>query len=124
MARTTATAVKKIIDTDLTDGIVEAYIDDASALVDQQLTNEGLGSTLLTSIEKWLAAHMIATSRERMAKKEGAGGASIEYTGKFGEGLAATPYGQQVRELDTTGKLASLGRKVASFKSIKSFKDD
>jgi len=120
MGRVTATEVKEILDnSSLTDTIVDAYILGANALVNSAL---GTGeSALLTEIERWLAAHMIASSRERMAQKEGAGGAYIEYTGKSGEELSSTPYGQMVLTLDTTGAMASLGLKKASIKAVESF---
>jgi hypothetical protein len=65
---------------------------------------------------------MITVTRERMAKKEGAGGASIEYVGNYGEGLSSTPYGQMVMILDTTGAMASLALKQVKITSITSFK--
>ena len=70
MARTNATDVKVVLDTDLSDSIVNAFITDASALVTEVLTGSGLSSTILTSIEKWLTAHMIAMSRDRQASEK------------------------------------------------------
>lgn len=118
MARTTAAEVKQILDTDLSDAIVDAYIVGANAMVTDALSSSGLSDTLLEEIERWLSAHMIASTRERMAEKEGAGGASITYTGKYGEQLASTPYGQQVLILDTTGTMASLGKKKAVLAAV------
>ena len=120
MARVTATEVKQILDdSELDDTIVDAFIKGANALVNQSL---GTGtSDLLTEIERWIAAHLIASTRERQAKKEGAGGASIEYTGVYGSNLALTSYGQMALTLDTTGVLASLGGKSAKITAIKSF---
>lgn len=124
MARTTATAVKQILTTSLTDTVVEAYIDDASAMVDEVFEDDtDIGSTLLTAIEKWLTAHMIASTQERFGKEEGAGGAYIKYTGVYGEGLRSTPYGQMVMNLDTTGLMAATGGKGATIKAIHSFED-
>ena len=64
---------------------------------------------------------MIASTRERMAKSEAAGGASITYLGEAGKALESTPYGQMVLTLDTTGAMASLGLKKASIYAVKSF---
>ena len=103
----------------LTDSEIQAYITDANVLVNDLLTNSGLSTGLLKAIEKWLTAHMIASTRMRMAAREGAGGASITYTGTFGEGLKSTPYGQHVIALDTTGAFASLALKRASITAVK-----
>ena len=118
--RVTATEVKEILDNSaLSDTIVDAYILGANSLVNSVL---GTGDTaLLKEIERWMAAHMIASSRERMAQKEGAGGAYIEYTGTSGQELRSTPYGQMVLTLDTSGEMASLGLKKASIYAVKSF---
>jgi hypothetical protein len=112
--------VKQILDNSaLSDTIVDAYIVGANALVNDIL---GTGtSTLLTEIEKWLTAHMISCTRERMAKREAAGGASIEYTGVYGENLSSTSYGQMVMTLDTTGAMAALGGKSVEIYAITSF---
>ena len=118
--RVTAAEVKVILDnTVLSDTDILAYAAGANALVNEVL---GTGTEdLLTEIEKWLTAHLITISRERQALKEGAGGASITYTGNFGVGLQSTSYGQMVLVLDTTNALAALGGKAARIIAIKSF---
>ena len=117
--RVTATEVKAIIDTTLMDSIINTYIVGANTLVNVAL---GEGTTdILKHIELWLSAHLIAVSRERMAKKEEAGTAKIEYIGTYGEGLNSTPYGQMVMVFDTTGAMATLMLKKASIYAIKSF---
>lgn len=113
--------VSNILETgELTDNKILAYITDANAMVNDLLLNSGLASSLLTAIEKWLAAHMIASTRIRMAASEGAGGASITYTGIWGEGLRSTPYGQQVLALDSTGTFANMYMRKASLTAVKS----
>ena len=119
MARTTVNGVKAILDdTELSDAVIESFINSANVLVTNALGTSTLSASVLAEIEKWLAAHMIATTRERMAIQEEAGGAKIKYTGEFGAGLSSTTYGQMVLTLDTTGKLASLGRKQASIFAV------
>jgi hypothetical protein len=110
MARTTAAEVKMINGSTLSDEIVNAYITSANIFVTNSLGTT-LDEDVLTQIEMWLTAHMIAVTRERIAKKEGAGGAEIEYAGSFGENLKSTGYGQMACTLDTTGVLAGLGDK-------------
>ena len=120
--RTTAVEVIAIMGTELSSTIVDAYIPGANIMVTNVLNSSGLNDDTLAPIETWLTAHMIASTRERLAKKEGAGGASIEYTGNFNfSGLEATTYGQMVEVLDTTGKMKELAKKSASTFAITSF---
>lgn len=109
MARTSISEVKNIIDTDLTDPQVQSYIDTATAFIDTTIAGK-LGSTILAQIEKWLTAHFIASTQERMPQKAGAGPASITFFGNEGMALNGTPYGQQVVALDSTGTLSSLSQ--------------
>jgi hypothetical protein len=120
MPRTTATEVKKILDsTALSDTDIDSYIVTANVLVNDVL---GTGTTdLLTEIEKWLTAHLIVSTRERQAESEEAGGAKIKYTGKYDAGLKSTTYGQMVLTLDTTGKMATLSGRAAKITAVKSF---
>lgn len=122
MARVTIAEVKEIMPTlTLDDTNIAAFILGATTLVDQVLSSSGLGTDLLKEIERWLTAHMISLGPERMAKKEGAGGAEIEYVGVFGEGLKSTTYGQMVIAMDTSGSMAALAGKTVSITAIKSF---
>jgi len=118
MARVTALEVKDILDTDLSDSVVEAFINDASNLIDELFEDEtGVSDELLASIEKWVAAHFVAI-RDQRPKSEKVGDASITYHGTSGKGLEFTPYGQQALLLDTTGRLKSIGGKRATFKAV------
>jgi len=121
MARVTIAEVKLIIDTSLEDTNVTAYITAANALVTDVLASSGLGDDLLKEIERWLTAHLIAATQERQSKKEEAGGAKVEYTGVYGDGLKLTSYGQMVLTLDSSGLMASLGGRSATVFAIPSF---
>jgi len=122
MARTTATAVKQIIDTDLTDTEIEAFIAGATEVVTEIVGSDtSLSSDLKTEIERWLTAHMIASTREQQLSKAKAGPAEATFQGKTGLGLDGTMYGQTVKVLDTTGKFAALGGKGASMTAVRSF---
>ena len=126
MARTTVDEVKNILDdTSLSDAIITSYIDDANVFVTDSLTGKGLSTDMMTKIEKWITAHMISVTRERMAAKEGAGGAEITYTGKWGAGLASSPYGQMAINLDTSNTLLALveGKRTATSRAVVSFDD-
>ena len=119
-ARVSATAVKDIIDTDLTVGQINAFINAANLVVTTQLASAGLGETLLTEIEKWLTAHLLSTRDQRTESESvgGGGGYSVRFQGKTSMGLDATIYGQQVKLLDTSGTLARLGLKTARLNVI------
>lgn len=125
MPRTTAIKVKEILSTTLSDAIVDAFILGANEIVTQVLGDDtDLTDAHKAEVERWLSAHLIASTRERQAKQEGAGGANITYQGETGiAGLSGTMYGQQAMLLDTTGKLAlSDGvKKQASVYAVPSF---
>jgi hypothetical protein len=123
MARTTPAEVKRIIDTDLTDDDVNAYISGATEIVTSILgTDTTISDELKCNIEMWLAAHLIASTREQQIQSAGAGGAKVTYQGQTGIGLNATLYGQQVLVMDTTGKMAAaLSKQKASITAITSF---
>jgi len=112
----TATQVKQIIETDLSDDIITAYITSASTLVDSILTD--MPSSLLDEIKRWFTAHLIACTRERQPQQAEAGPTSITFQGETGFGLDATLYGQQVKVLDYTGRLASLGLRKAAIRAV------
>ena len=70
MARTTATEVKEIIKTKLTEAEVTPYVTSANILVTQVLGSSGLGFDVLREIERWVSAHMIAVTKTRQATDE------------------------------------------------------
>lgn len=114
-ALTEPSDIKEIIDTDLDGDALNPFINAAVALMqDRDLAGQGMGTALLTEIEKWLAAHFVAIFDPRV-KSESVGGewqASYQI-GKEGAGLKATVYGQQAIMLDTSGTLASVGQERA-----------
>ena len=110
--RTNITDVRSIIPaTAVMDADVESYIGAANLFTTNWLGSVGLTEDTLTEIERWMTAHMIASTRDRIGIKEEAGSAKIEYANTFAAGLLSTPYGQMVLSLDTTGTLDSLGQK-------------
>ena len=119
--RTTAQAVLTIMGLTLdnySEEIVNSYITAANRMVTDNLTNKGVATDTLTEIERWIAAHLIAVTQERQSKKEGAGGAFIEYTGKYEEGLRMTSYGQMAISLDYSGTLLNLFKTKAKIFAI------
>ena len=114
MARVIDAEVKQIIDTTID---TNPFIQAANLVVTERLSSQGLDDDLLKEIERWFAAHLVAI-REPQAKAEKTGDSSVTYFGKDGTGLDSTPYGQQVRVLDPTGRMATLGKRVAEMKAF------
>ena len=122
-ARVTATEVKQIIDTDLADSIVDAFILGANSVVTEVLGEDTeLSAAHKKEIERWFTAHLLAATREQQIQKAGADGVDVAYQGKTGMGLQATLYGQQVLAFDTTGKLAAImSKQKASLMAVPNF---
>ena len=122
--RTTVQLVKDILDdTELTDPQLTSYINSANVFVTDTLAGKSLSDVIMAEIERWLSAHLITATRERQAKQEAAGGASITYAGEWGLGLLSTTYGQAAVMMDSSLTLSALakGRSAPSMKAITSF---
>jgi hypothetical protein len=108
--RTTVARVRSIMaEMAILDADIESYIGASNTYVNSRLADAGLAEIVLEEIERWVCAHMIACTRERMASKEAAGSASIEYIGEYTQQLSSTPYGQMAITLDTSGTLLASG---------------
>lgn len=114
-ARVEPDEVKEIIETDLTDSLINAFINSAHYFIQENLLNKGLSANILTQIELWLSAHFLAIRDQRVESESIAGEWQAKYQGKTGMGFEATTYGQQALMLDTTGTLASAGLKAITF---------
>lgn len=111
--RVTAVDVKTIVETDLTDLQIGAFIVTANRVVEDQLVGSALGAETLKEIEQYLAAHFLS-ARDPQAQTEKIGGEyQVTYQGQTGMALASTHYGQTAMSLDTTGALAAAGMKRA-----------
>ena len=118
--RTTPTEVKEIYPTDMLDAAVQKYIDVANLIVTANVTC-GLAAATLEEIERWITAHLIASTQERQTKSERLGEAEVVYSGEYGPGLQSTTYGQTAMMLDTCGGLSSMGKKAIKMTAITSF---
>lgn len=125
MARVTVTEVEEIMEalpSWITDAKITAFITAANLMVtDIYQYSTDASTSLKKEIERWLTAHMLTVSLNRMARREQIGEAEIEYIGRFGEGLKGSPYGQMVLELDTTGLIQKLGKQDITVYAIPSF---
>ena len=121
MARTTAAAVKAIMKTNVTEAQITPFVTDANNFVTATLGTSGLGSDLLASIEKWVCAHMVASTLDRQISEGKGGSASAKFSGQYGANLSSTSYGQTAMVLDTTGTLASMGGRAVQIHAVPSF---
>ena len=122
-ARVTSEEVIEIMDTALDESAVDPYCDSANVFVNATLASQGLTETVLKEIEKLIAAHMVAITKERQSKEEGAGTAFIKYAGEWKQGLSMTSYGQMAITLDPSGTLENIskGKGKASIYAVTSF---
>lgn len=124
MARTTADNVNEVIQSALEDADITALIEHANRIVTARLSGEGLTTTVLTDIETWLTAHLIATGKERAPVSEKIDDTWLTYlqysTKEF---LLSTSYGQMVLLFDTSGKMQEASKQQASITAIKQIND-
>lgn len=113
-SRITVNDLVEIFDTTLTESQLGAFINSAHNLIQANLLNIGLGETILTEIHKYLAAHF-ASLRDQRLQSERVADVSYNYQGKTDMGFQSTFYGQMALALDTSGTLASLALKPATF---------
>lgn len=119
MARVSTAQVRTLIETNLADGEIDEFINTSNIVVNDRLSGEGLGSSLLSEIELYLAAHFVTMREEKGGlDKERFGDATDAYKGEAGTGFSYTRYGQQAMAMDTTGRLASAGKRQALFRTM------
>lgn len=96
---------------------LQAYIDTAHVVVEANLAGSGLSEAELIEIEKYLAAHFWAVANpqaESLEAKNFGRSTRVKYRGQSGMGLDFTSFGQQVKLLDRSGRLAALEWRKAS----------
>ncbi len=122
-ARIEVANVRDILDTNLTDAQLHAYMNAANLTVTNVLGSANLGAETLAAIELWLSAHYAATVDKRPESEKIGDEYQVKYEGKTGMGLKATLYGQQALALDPTGKLAEFGAKQSATLRVTSTSD-
>lgn len=119
MARVTEAEVKELIATSET---ITAQINAANVLVTEVLGSESSITTdHLKEIERYVAAHFVACTIERQASEEKIGATMVKYVGfadRDAKLLSLTSHGQCAIILDTTGRLAQLGKRKARVDTI------
>lgn len=113
--------IMKATTTTLPDATIAPFLAAAGTLLGKIFTDTSvIGVSLLEELEKWLTAHLIASTILRMTSEEKLGDASVKYIGKWESGLSSTPYGQMLLLMDFTGIIAELGKKQAYIYAVKS----
>lgn len=120
MARVTATEVREIITTALTDAQIDAFAAAATLIIDRYATQcTTAGTATLKEIERQTVAHMISGagtqgSGQRIASRT-FGNSSISYQGSSSSlDFSSSQYGQTAMMLDPCGILADFGKPRAS----------
>ena len=114
MARVTEQDVLDIMDNTLDEDEISAHLLSANVFVTATLGDKGLSDEVLAEIERWTTAHMVASTKDRVSKEEGAGGAYIKWAGFWGKNFESTQYGQTALLLDTSGTLVALQKEKSS----------
>lgn len=106
MPRVDEAQVNDIIETTLTVAQITPFLTTANLLVTARLTGAYDDATL-AEIEKYLAAHFLCV-RDPRKKSESIGPADVTWfaTSTVGEGLASSPHGQIVQQLDYKGLIS------------------
>lgn len=107
MARTSESEVKDILDTNLDNTSLSAWIEVANELVDDiAAADSSLTTSRLTKLEKLAAAHL-ASSQDQRFESASSESRSVQYQGETGMGFKGTKHGQAALALDPTGTLAN-----------------
>lgn len=104
VTRTSLLLVCKEIDEDTPETETISFINSAHVLVCNTLDGYGISTTLITEIERYLAAHFAVLAYPSV-QREQIGPMSNSFFGKLGTGLENTRYGQSAIAMDPTGIL-------------------
>lgn len=104
VTRTSLLLVCKEIDEDTPETETISFINSAHVLVCNTLDGYGISTTLITEIERYLAAHFAVLAYPSV-QREQIGPMSNSFFGKLGTGLENTRYGQTAIAMDPTGIL-------------------
>lgn len=93
--------------TELIDDQIKPFLISAERFLDNAIVGHRVSTNLYDELLRWLTAHFITATTDRVTQKEKAGDAEVTYFGEYGMGLESTPYGQMALSLDTSGALAN-----------------
>ena len=115
LALPTATDVRVVITTDLTDPQIDSIIADASLAVESCAALATYTSARQQAIIKWVAAHFInfINGQGGAISLNVLGSSSVAYANAMlGDGLKSSAYGQQALALDPSGCIGKIGSKA------------
>ena len=118
MARTTATIVKQVIKTSLSDTQVGEVIEFANRMVTDILGSAGYSAAKLKDIETFLTAHIIRTTKERLTVEERVADVWVKYAQRPSGYLEQTEYGQTIIFMDSEGLMLQSANEKSSFEAI------
>jgi hypothetical protein len=118
MSRVTPAEVTSIVATSLSDSVVQLWIDAASAIVDTHADCIGGTEALLTQVELYLSAHMVAmlsADTRGFISEEGPAGFTTKYSNpvKMQGIIESTPFGMTANML-SNGCLANVSQQLAT----------
>ena len=118
--RPTTDDVRAIITTLRTDTQVEVFIDTAILIAEDVLGSSGYSDGRIKAIHTWLAAHLLASTKEEgVLSSESVGDASFSYhRANLGMALRGTTYGQQALMLDVDDLLDDVGVPTATIEAM------
>jgi len=109
--RITTADVREVIDSDVSEEALHAFIEDAHTVVNNSIAPYTSDSESLSAVETYLAAHL-STSKEPRVQSASHEGVSFEYSEEQGQ-----KYWHNAIMMDPTGRLARPnGYPVASVK--------
>lgn len=120
MPRTDASRVAATLPGNPDEDDLDIHIEDASSIVDDEIPKEDLTDEQLERIERYLAAHSYKFLQNRQLFQFASGSSSGTFSGRFGEGLKGTAWGQMAIESDPTNTLANRFKPDANFNVLKS----
>lgn len=100
MSKATPSDVTGVIDTDLSKGDIQNYLDDAAFDVDHHV-DASLSTAHRRQLEKHLAALKIVQSKDPAVERDAVGDSTLEFDGSTVDWLQG-----QVQDLDPSGLLA------------------
>lgn len=105
MAEATPSDVRAVISTDLSDSEVLSYLDDAQFANEKSNDTGDMTTEHIRQIEKYLAAFLIRSVRDRALASGNKESVSLDY-----DGSALAELRKKIKRLDPSGELAGLRR--------------
>lgn len=121
MSNVTPALIKLILpDTELEDINLQAFITSAERYLTATSVEVSVDATTFDELVKWLTAHFITSTVERLAISEKAGPTEQKFANVYSQNLASTPYGQIAITLDYSGILSQIsqGKRIVSLFAI------